>query len=554
MRNADSHFSVNPTSLDIGRSRFPRPFNHKLTMDFGDLVPFYWSEIYPGDTVTMVTSKVVRMTTPLTPVLDNAWLDTYYFFVPMRLVWEHTREFFGENTSGAWAPSTTYTIPQITTNTTQQVTLQSVADYMGVPVGVSGLSFSALPIRAYCRVYDDWFRDQTVLAPPAIPVNDSTTTFSTSVTYRGGTPYKAMKLHDYLTSCLPQPQRGSSVLIPFSGSGTVSISGTFPVNAAATPHSMGNPFILSASSTPYFPMISTGGINNEYDLAATDQSSAPSGFNKTTYSNLVTSVSGSGTVSGISSTTSVNDLRLAFAMQKFYEKSAMYGGRYVEFLKANFGVTSPDARLQRTEYLGGNRIPIQIHQVENTTVTTSSGPLGKLGAFSQTTDSNEDFTHSFVEHGFLIGVCCARYKHSYPQALERAWSRKTMFDYYMPLMANIGNQPVYNSEIFAQGTTADSQVFGYQEAWADLRYHNDRCSGYMRPGVTGSLDSWHYADYYTTLPTLSGNWMKEDKTNVDRTLTVASSAAPQLFGDFYCDATFVRAMPLYSIPGLIDHH
>lgn len=223
-------------------------------------------------------------------------------------------------------------------------------------------------------------------------------------------------------------------------------------------------------------------------------------------------------------------------------------------LKAQFGVTSPDARLQRSEYLGGNRIPLNVTQVEANTISGSTQKLGSLGAYSATSDYNDDFTHSFTEHGFLIGVCVARYKHSYPQGLERSWSRKTMTDYYFPVFANIGNQPVLKKEIYAQGTDADSNVWGYQEAWADYRYHPDRVSAYMRPNVSGSLASWHYADNYTSEPYLSASWMQEDKTMVDRTLAVTSSSAPQLIADFLCDATFVRAMPLYSVPGLIDHH
>lgn len=553
--NSESHFSTNPVSLDIGRSRFPRRMNHKFTANVSDIVPAYWTEILPGDTVKMDVSEVIRMSTPLDPVMDTLVTDIHAFFVPMRLVWDHTREFFGENTAGAWAPATTYTIPQLTFPTSG-APLQSVADYMGVPVGVTGISVSQLPFRAYAKIYEDWFIDQNTMAPPVWYRNDTTQTYA-NMPARGGMPYKAAKTHDYFTSCLPAPQRGSAVLIPFSGSGTVSISGTFPVTAGGSIHSMGNTILFAPGSA------STGEkfIENNGTISGSPREiglgSGLSGYSDITKSNLETAVSGSGSVSGISSTTSVNDLRMAFQMQKWYEKSALYGGRYIEMLKAQFGVTSPDARLQRSEYLGGRRVPINMTQVENNNGFSGSGssPLGSLGAYSHTTDSGELFTHSFTEHGFLLITATTRIlQHTYSQGIPRELSRKTMFEHYFPVFANLGNMPVLRKELYADGSVNDDDVFGFQEAWAEYRYSPDRVSGYMRPGVSGSLASWHYADYYTTGPTLSESWMKEDKTTVDRTLAVTSSAAPQLICDFLFDGTFVRAMPVYSIPGLIDHH
>lgn len=556
MRNEESHFSVNPTNLDIGRSRFPRPFDHKTTFNVGQLIPFYWTDILPGDTVSMRTSKVVRMTTLIDPVMDNLYLDCYYFFVPMRLVWDHTREFFGENTSGPWAPSTTYTIPQMKTpssSSAETVTVGSVADYMGVPTGVHGLSWSALPIRAYSKIYMDWFMDQMTMSPPNLYTGDNDVNYTGTYAIYGGMPYKAAKLHDYFSSSTPAPQRGPSVSLPISGDIASTLTGTANVVSANSLHQApyGIRFGTTSGDTGN-SLLAVGGAIDGIKEVVTGPSS-PSGYTRANYTNLVADL---GEVSGTfsaDSTLSVNDLRMAFQMQKWYEKSAMYGGRYIEMLKAQFGVTSPDARLQRSEYLGGNRVPLNVTQVEANTVATNQ-KLGSLGAYSATSDYNDDFTHSFTEHGFLIGVCVARYKHSYPQGLERSWSRKTMFDYYFPVFSNIGNQPVLKKEIYAQGTDSDNSVWGYQEGWSDYRYHPDRVSAYMRPNVTGTLASWHYADNYSSEPFLSGSWMEEDLTNVDRTLSVNHTSAPQLFGDFYCDATFVRAMPLYSIPGLIDHH
>lgn len=556
--NANSHFSVNPIDLDIGRSRFERPKRHLFTGNVGDLIPCYWSEILPGDTVSMKVSSVFRMSTLLDPVFDNLFADVNFFFVPMRLTWNHTKEFFGENSAGAWAPSTTYTIPQL--NFTAGAATQTVADYMGIPVGVSGISCSSLPFRAYTKIYDDWWRDENLVTPPALSLGDSASTYVSYNPVVGGFPFKAAKFRDYLTSCLPAPQRGNAVLIPFSGSGTVSISGTFPVNTTAALHSMGSyPITMdkNANAVGDYLLKGTGYIGNTAEAAWSNSTNVDTGYDTITASNLVVPISGSGSVSGISSTTSVNDLRMAFQMQKWLEKSALFGGRYVSMLKAQFGVTSPDASLQRSEYLGGKRIPLNVTEVENTNGATGTGskPLGALGAYSHTADSDDFFTHSFTEHGFLIGTITFRYKHSYSQALARSWSRKTMWDYYFPVFASLGNQAVLRKEIYCDGSTDDDNVFGFQEAWADYRYDQDQISGFFKPGISGTLSSWHYGDYYTSGPTLSDGWIVEDKAPVNRTLAVpSSSTVPQVLCDMFFNPVFVRPMPVYSIPGLIDHH
>lgn len=553
--NAQSHFSVNPIDLDIGRSRFERPKRHLFTGQVGDLIPAYWTEILPGDTVSMKLSAVFRMSTLLDPVFDNLYADVNWFFVPMRLTWTHTKEFFGENTAGAWAPSTTYSIPQLAFNSAAAA--MTVADYMGVPVGVTGISVSALPFRAYSRVYDEWWRDENLVTPPNISYGDATQTYTWSYSNLGGKPYKAAKFHDAFTSCLPGPQRGSAVLIPFSGSGTVSISGTFPVTATSTIHSMGSTIKFGRSSDSVGEnFIRANGViaGSPIEIGL---GSGLSDYSDITKSNLVTAVSGSGSVSGISSTTSVNDLRIAFQMQKWLEKSALFGGRYTSMLRAQYGITPADASLQRSEYLGGKRIPLAVQEVENTNGATGTGaqPLGTLGAYSHTSDSDDYFTKSFQEHGFLLCTVCFRYKHSYSQGIKREFTRKTMWDYYFPVFANIGNTAVLRENIYADGSVNDQDVFGFQEAWYEYRYDQDQISGMFRPGISGSLSSWHYGDYYTTAPTLSQAWIEEDKAPVDRTLAVASSGTvPQLLCDMYFNPTFVRAMPVYSVPGLIDHH
>lgn len=557
--NAQSHFSVNPIDLDIGRSRFERPKRHLFTGQVGDLIPAYWTEILPGDTVSMKLSAVFRMSTLLDPVFDNLYADVNWFFVPMRLTWTHAKEFFGENSAGAWAPQVTYTIPQLTFPSSGGGAYpMTVSDYMGVPVGVTDISVSALPFRAYGRVYDEWWRDENLIAPPTISYADAAQTYRYADGRLGGVPYKVSKFHDLFTSCLPGPQRGSAVLIPFSGSGTVSISGTFPVTSAASIHSMGNTiqFATGSASTGLDFVQSNGVISGSpYEIGLS--AGGLSDYSNLTKSNLVTAVSGSGSVSGISSTTSVNDLRVAFAMQKWLEKSALFGGRYTTMLRAQFGVTPADASLQRSEYLGGKRIPLAIQEVENTNgaTGTNSQPLGKLGAYSHTSDSDDYFTKSFQEHGFLICTVCFRYKHSYSQGIRKEFMRSTMWDYYFPVFANIGNTAILRENIYADGSANDKDVFGYQEAWAEYRYDQDQISGMFRPGINGSLSSWHYGDYYTTPPTLSQGWIEEDKAPVDRTLAVPSSnSVPQLLCDMFFNPVFVRAMPVYSVPGLIDHH
>lgn len=324
MRNEEAHFSVNPTNLDIGRSRFPRPFDHKTTFNVGDLIPFYWSEVLPGDTIEMKTSKVVRMSTLIDPVMDNLYLDTYYFFVPMRLVWDHTKEFFGENSQGPWYPSTSYTIPQIkTTSELNSVKPGDVADYMGVPTGISGLSFSALPIRAYDKVYLDWFIDQMTMTPPTFYTGDSDRNYQAQYP-SGGKPYKAAKLHDYFSSSTPAPQRGPTVTLPVDGSGTINISSIqAPVIGASSLHNgiQTIRFGSSASDAQSY-LARDGAIDGIADIHLAQSN----GTGRLNWNNLVADLSSGATGSFVADTSvSVNDLRMAFQMQKWYEKSALYG-------------------------------------------------------------------------------------------------------------------------------------------------------------------------------------------------------------------------------------
>ena len=558
-RNVESHFALNPTNIDIRRSTFDRSHSLKTSFNVGDIVPFFVDEVLPGDTFNVDTSKVVRLQTLLTPVMDNIYLDTYFFFVPNRLTWSHWKQFNGENTESAWIPQTEYEIPQITAPADGGWSVGTIADYLGVPTGVSNLSVSALPFRAYALVMNEWFRDENLSDPLVVPVDDATVagvntgTFVTDVA-KGGLPYKAAKYHDYFTSCLPSPQKGPDVLIPSA------TSGVYPVVTKNEVHDPGG-YTLSGvygSKPSVFDELNV--FTSNYLIPSVSSSNVgvtgPNSSATFDPTNLWAESSG-----GLGA--SINQLRMAFQIQKLYEKDARGGSRYIEILKSHFGVTSPDARLQRPEYLGGNRVPININQVVQQSATASGETAqGTVTGMSVTTDTHSDFTKSFTEHGFVIGVMVARYDHTYQQGLERFWSRKDRFDYYWPVFANIGEQAVKNKEIFAQGpgvkdsagAVIDDQVFGYQEAWADYRYKPSRVTGEMRSQYAQSLDVWHLADDYSALPMLSDSWIREDKTNVDRVLAVTSAVSNQLFADIYIKNRTTRPMPMYSIPGLIDHH
>lgn len=556
-RNVESHFALNPTRIDMSRSTFDRSASVKTSFNVGDIVPFFLEEVLPGDTFNVRTSKVVRMQTLLTPMMDNLYLDSYYFFVPNRLVWNHWKEFNGENTESAWLPSTEYSVPQIT-SPTGGWSVGTIADYFGLPTGVSGLSVSALPFRAYALVMDEWFRDQNLQDPLVVPVDDATVVGVNTGNFvtdcaKGGLPYIAAKYHDYFTSCLPSPQKGPDVTLSVASQGNLPV---LPLAVDTDPSLATSSMRMKSKSSSEWSSPSPSnfplGVNNNSNVRTINSSGqnwSTSGLDLSP-SNLWAINSGNAIVA------TINQLRMAFQIQKLYERDARGGTRYIEILKSHFGVTSPDARLQRPEYLGGNRVPINVNQViqQSGTGAGADTPQGTVVGMSQTTDTNHDFIKSFTEHGYIIGVMVARYDHTYQQGIERHWSRKTRFDYYWPVFANIGEQAVLNKEIFAQGTAKDNEVFGYQEAWSDYRYKPNRVTGEMRSAYEQSLDVWHLADDYASLPSLSDSWIREDKNTVDRVLAVKSSVSDQLFADIYVSNRATRPMPIYSIPGLIDHH
>ncbi len=567
-RNVETHFALNPTRIDISRSTFDRSASVKTSFNAGDIVPFFLEEVLPGDTFNVKSSKVLRMQTLLTPMMDNVYLDTYYFFVPNRLVWKHWKEFNGENTESAWIPETTYEVPQITSPAGTGWAIGTIADYFGIPTGVPNLSVNALPFRGYALIMNEWFRDENLSDPLVVPDDDATVagvntgTFVSDVA-KGGKPYIAAKYHDYFTSCLPSPQKGPDVRIP------VGQTTNYPV--VATDQIIGKSKIPKAGSKGYYPLrfyaventvgstITDNSVLGQFGYSTLDGANGGLFANTDIPTNQYTNLAPANLWAlndGSVSAATINQLRLAFQIQKLYERDARGGSRYIEILKSHFGVTSPDARMQRPEYLGGNRVPINVNQViqQSGTGSGSSTPQGTVVGMSQTTDSHADFIKSFTEHGFIIGVMVARYDHTYQQGLDRMWSRKDRFDYYWPVFANIGEQAVKNKEIYAQGNAEDDQVFGYQEAWADYRYKPNRVTGEMRSSYAQSLDVWHLADDYSMRPSLSDSWIREDKSNIDRVLVVNSSVSNQFFADIYVQNRATRPMPVYSIPGLIDHH
>lgn len=571
-RNAISMFSQLPRA-NIGRSTFDRSASVKTTFNAGDLIPFWVDEVLPGDTFSITTSKVVRLQTPITPFMDNLFLDTFYFFVPARLCWKHWINFQGENTESAWVPDVQYTIPQLTAPSGGWK-VGTIADYMGIPTGVSGLSVNALPFRAYALICNDWFRDENLQDPLNISLEDATQAGTNGDNYiidvpLGGKPFVASKFHDYFTAALPAPQKGPDVEIPLlqevaqlpvRTGPTIPNAGTdkdysraalrFASTTVSSSGAWSYPGWANLTSHPLHANTDATGSGVPALVGKTASSGDTAGYGSLQPINLWADTSPLTT--GVAAT--INSLRLAFQVQKYFEKLARGGSRYIESIAVMFGVTNPDYRLQRPEYLGGCQIPIVVNQVIQTSETTATSPQGATAAQSLTSDTHKDFTKSFTEHGYLLGLMCVRYHHVYQQGLAKMWSRRDLLDFYFPVFANLGEMPILNKEIYAQGTAVDDEVFGYQEAWAEYRYKPSIVTGEMRSSYAQSLDIWHLADDYTALPKLSAGWIKEDKSNVDRVLSVTSTLANQFFADIYVKCKATRPMPVYSIPGLIDHH
>lgn len=566
--NNEALFSRLP-DIDIPRSKFFRPCSHKTTFNSSFLVPIYCDEILPGDTVTMDLKSLVRMSTPIFPTMDSAYLDVSFFFVPNRLVWKHWREFCGENRSGYWTQTTEYKVPQLKVSSDDtpidDMTIEkgSLADYLGFPIGVDNISFSALPFRAYCLIWNEFWRDQNTMPPANFSVDDGDDLY-TRASYvsesvnnmpfserienalHGTCLLPVSKFHDYFTSCLPAPQRGQAVSLPL-------YQDKIPVHAFNETHSTG----IAGATWPIKTYSSSSGL--VYSDGVDTKIGYPADNQIFNFEDPVASFSPSNLYADVSdvAVATITELRQAFAIQRLFEIDALGGTRYRELLRAHFGVTSDDARMQVPEYLGGFRTPINIDQVLQTSSTDSTSPQGNTAAYSLTFHGDSLFTKSFTEHGILMGLCCVRTDHTYQQGIPRQWSRTSRFDYYYPALANISEQAVLVKEIYATGSASDNDAFGYQQAWAEYRYSPNRVSGAFRSAYPQSLDSWHYADYYTggnSRFVLNAEWLAETKANIDRTLAVNSSLEDQFIADFYFDCDYVRPMPLTSTPGFIGHY
>lgn len=551
-RNSEYNFAQNP-QVGVSRSRFQRNSDNKTTFNTGDLIPIYLDEVLPGDTHQIDLACVMRMATPIFPVMDNAYCDFYFFFVPNRLLWEHWKEFMGENKETAWTPKTEYSVPQVTAPTGGWAE-GTLADYLGLPTKVESISVSALPGRAYGLIYNEWFRNQNVTQPTLVEVTDATTTGKNDGSATNDSaitlakPLKAAKVFDYYTGALPEPQKGEPITIPLSGNAPVKTYIDEDMTILANTVKKG-----TTTSSPW-----TWGGNEALLIQSEGSNGAMSGAAMGNYT-FASSTTGKtsdrayvGADLSVVNATTINQLRQAFQIQKLLEKDARGGTRYREVLREHFGVISPDSRMQIPEYLGGYRLPINVSQVIQTSSTDSTSPLGNTAALSVTTMNKPMFTKSFTEHGLIMGLAVVRTDQAYQQGIERMWSRKGRYDYYWPVLANIGEQAILNKEIYAQGNAADEEAFGYQEAWADYRYKPSKVTGLFRSNAAQSLDAWHYAQDYNELPTLTTAWMEQTDTEMKRTLAVQSQ--PDFIADFYFMNKTTRCMPVYSIPGLIDHH
>lgn len=569
-RNKDAGFNQVPR-LDITRSRFKRRQDVKLTLNAGQLIPFYVDEVLPGDTFSIDQAAIIRMTTPIFPVMDNCHMDIYYFNVPCRILWKNFKRFMGENDMGPWAQTQEYTIPQVKITGTAEKPAPyegSIMDYMGIPTKVSKgtdseFSVNALPFRAYAMIWQEWFRDQNVDNPAINSDRDATVDYTDDETkgmdaatpnieyilqyaYTGGRPLPVNKYHDYFTSALPSPQKAKEpVTIPITGSAPLGMyndkTGRVTSNTQEMEQILNTVGILQNQGVFEASTWDTGsGITRNKGLSIGTGSPEK-------YKGVVLGAD----LTGVTAAT-INQLRQAFQVQKYYEQLARGGSRYREMIYSLFHTRISDKTVQIPEYLGGTRITINMSQVIQTSGTTPESPQGNTAAVSVTPYNGSMFTKSFEEHGFVIGVCCIRHDHTYQQGLERMWSRKTNLDFYYPVFANLGEQAILKKELYLTGTSTDEQAFGYQEAWAEYRMKPNRISGKFRSNAAGTLDSWHYGDNYTEVPSLSQAWMKEGDSEIQRTLAVDNE--PQFIMDTVIDNTSVRPMPMYSIPGLVDHH
>lgn len=545
MKSVMKHLFSQIPKAQISRSVFDRSHGWKSTFDSGYLVPFLVDEVLPGDSYKVKFNFLARLSTPIVPTMDNLFIDTFYFFVPYRLLWKHWQAFNGEQEyPGA---STDYLVPQTTAPSDKGFEVGSLEDYFGLPTGIKGIKANELAARAYALIWNEWFRDENLQNPINLSTFAEINTASGLDDVGLGDAgfigqHKLLrrgKRHDYFTSALPWPQKGPGVEIGLAGSAP--ISGTVPVDL----------YTLSSSDSDSNASRVTG-------LLA--QSASASGYSALFKPSISKTGTGSLPFSGtadlsLTSAATINSLRQAFQIQKLYERDARGGTRYTEILRSHFGVVSPDSRLQRPEYLGGSESPVIINPVVQNSATGATGaetPQGNLAAYglASSTSSKHGFTKSFVEHGIVIGLLNVRADLTYQQGIPRMFSRRTRFDFYWPVLAHLGEQSILNKEIYAQGTSKDDEVFGYQERYAEYRYFPSMITGKLRSTDPQSLDVWHLSQKFDSLPTLSAQFI-EDNPPVERILAVQNE--PQFIIDSYVEMKCARPMPVYGVPGLVDH-
>lgn len=537
-----SHKFSEVPRAEIQRSRFDRSHGYKTTFDSGYLVPVYVDEMLPGDSFRLNMSFLSRLATPIVPIMDNIYLTSFFFFVPNRLLWKNWERFMGDQPyPGA---STDFLVPQQTAPAEGGWPVGSFEDYIGLPTGIKSVKADELVTRAYALIWNEWFRDENLQNPinlstwkeitqPSalddIGVGDSGSNIAHTLLKRG-------KRHDYFTSALPWAQKGPGVELPLSGNVPVTNAPSGLVSS-----NLFNPIFYNGSAVPANQALICTAPNND-GTTFLGSGELTSHMTKA-YLSLQADLSSA-------TAATINSLREAFQLQKLYERDARGGTRYAEIIRSHFGVVSPDSRLQRPEYLGGRTTRVVIRPVEQQSSTNDTTPQGNLAAYGVVAGQNHGFTYSAVEHGIVIGLVCAWCDLTYQQGLPRMFSRQTRFDYYWPVLAHLGEQTILNKEIYTQGTADDDDVFGYQERYAEYRYFPSQITGKFRSTYSQPLDYWHLSQKFDNLPKLNAEFIQENPP-IDRVIAVPSE--PQFIFDAYFDLKCARPMPVYSVPGLVDH-